>query len=147
MDPEGGGVVVPFSFAGVRLYARGAGALRICLSGSAEGARALLALDESGAAVLIGRLDRLAPGRSRPVSGSRGAAREDLFTSMRWSELSLPAPDGSLLHRAALVGGRRLSSARAWSSERYADLAALDEAIDDGGRCSGAGAHGAPREG
>ena len=129
-DPEGGGVVVPFSFAGVHLYARGAGALRICLSGSAQ-APALLALDESGTAVLT--VDSIA---SRPVDqgqlrGPGRAAREDLFC-MRWSELSLPALEGSL-PRVVLVGGEEVELAGAsLELERYPDLGALARAIDDG---------------
>ena len=70
--PEGEGVQVPFSFSGVRLYARGASELRVHLSVQ-EGAPGLVAVDSAGDPVFSVERIQLRRDRSRCVEG-KGAA-------------------------------------------------------------------------
>ncbi len=110
-----GGLLLPFSFAGVRISATGADGLRVCLTGTDEDGYAVELSDAAGAEV--GRIDALtlrrAPAEAFGRTGANGALH-----GVEWVEagLAAAAPEG---RRWAVVG----TGARA---ERVAaDLTAL----------------------
>jgi acyl transferase domain-containing protein/NADPH:quinone reductase-like Zn-dependent oxidoreductase/NADP-dependent 3-hydroxy acid dehydrogenase YdfG/acyl carrier protein len=77
-----GGVLLPFSWDRVGLYAAGASSLRVCLSvdaGSGRGAASLVAADEAGGLVVsVGSLV-LREAAASQFGGARGGGRESLF--------------------------------------------------------------------
>ena len=126
-----GDVEVPFSFGGVRLHGRGASSLRVRLSAGADGeGLSLLALDHSGEPVLS--IDSL---KTRAIDqGQLKAARRtehDALFALEWVRLAIPSPNGSS-PRVALLGPGEELGGPGIEAERYANLAALEGAIEDG---------------
>ena len=77
---------MPFSFAGVRLFAEGASRLRVRLSQDSGSPFALVAVDEGGAPVIaIERIQARPLDRGAVAGASAGAAR-DLY-EVAWSQL------------------------------------------------------------
>jgi acyl transferase domain-containing protein/acyl carrier protein len=136
LDGEGEGVRVPFSFSGVRLYARGASELRVQLSAqqtAEEGAPGLVAVDSAGDPVLSVERIQARPIDPRLLASARLAGSDSLFT-VEWTELPTPPSDGQPQgdgqpQRLALLGEVEVEGIEA---ERYADLRALDEALAKG---------------
>ncbi|HEV7773322.1 MAG TPA: SDR family NAD(P)-dependent oxidoreductase [Conexibacter sp.] len=124
---------VPFSFAGVRLHARGAAALRVRVEIRQDGeARAitLVATDEAGMPALS--IDQL---EARPLdpallkAAGTTAAKRPLYRRT-WIELK---PDAAPPPRAALVGASEaLLDGAELELDRHPDLASLQRAIADG---------------
>jgi polyene macrolide polyketide synthase len=123
---EGGGesgLRLPFAWRGVSVASPGAAALRVRVNLEDNG---LLAADEAGAAVL--RIDEVL-GRAVDPSQLQGAAqRNRSLYRVEWPELT-PRPAAGAQPRVAILGD---SVAPALDGERYADLAALLEAIEAG---------------
>ncbi len=126
-------VSVPFAFSGVRLHARGAGALRVRLGRQAEDANTLTltAVDQRGERVVsIEALHTRAVDQSQ-FTPLADASRDWLYTSA-WTELSAPAPENAGQVRVAGLGED--IDVGAVGGDGYSDLSALEEAV----------AHGAP---
>ena len=97
--PEGEGVQVPFSFSGVRLYARGASELRVHLSVQ-EGAPGLVAVDSAGDPVFsVERIQLRAIDHAALRAKAPGA--HDALFELDW--VPLPAGEAGV-GRAVLVG-------------------------------------------
>jgi acyl transferase domain-containing protein/acyl carrier protein len=121
---------VPFSFVGVRLYARGASALRVRVGVvDAEQGVTLTAWDDQGAPVFsIERVRLRAIDQEALRAARRG--RDDLY-ELCWRELPVPACDG-MRSAVALLGqhgGPELAGAGVVG---YPDLGALEQALADG---------------
>ncbi|WP_254390400.1 type I polyketide synthase, partial [Streptomyces sp. AC550_RSS872] len=118
-----GGVRLPFSWTGVQLYATGATAARVRLTGSGD-QLALLLTDETGQPVLsVGSLVTRPAAVGRPTGG----ALEEALLHLDWTALDVedvPAPSW------ALVGDDPFGLAGAGSGVRSA--AGLDELAADG---------------
>ncbi len=129
---EGDAVVrVPFSFGGVRLYARGASVLRVRLRQGPESA-SLLALDEQGAAVLSIDSLLLREVEQSALQAHTRAGSDALF-ELQWPPLALSPADGSLL-RVALLDAEpsEIEELPGLQVERYTNLAELLHAIQNG---------------
>ncbi len=116
---------VPFFFSGVRVDARGANMLRVCLTTATERPR-LVALDESGQPLFS--IDSI---KVRPVDPSQIQVRPkhyDTLFELDWKELPAspdePGLDVALLGEAVEVPGLQ--------PERYTDLTALAEQVEAG---------------
>jgi acyl transferase domain-containing protein/NADPH:quinone reductase-like Zn-dependent oxidoreductase/NAD(P)-dependent dehydrogenase (short-subunit alcohol dehydrogenase family)/acyl carrier protein len=134
------GAMVPFSWGAVRLFAGGASALRVRLSGFAgEGANevSFAAVDESGAAVVsVGSLV------SRPVSAEQlaapGGARRDSLFCLDWTVVGgSPSASEVSPRRWALLGADGCELAEGLRAagvdvEAYGKLDALAEALAGG---------------
>ncbi len=124
-------VSVPFAFSGVRLHARGAGALRVRLGRHAEDANTLTlsAVDQRGDRVFsIEALHTRAIDQSQftPIAD---ASRDWLYAS-EWADLPLPSGDDGVRPRLATLGdGPDIGTVE---TERYSDLSALEEAVARG---------------
>jgi NAD(P)-dependent dehydrogenase (short-subunit alcohol dehydrogenase family)/acyl carrier protein len=121
---------LPFSLKGVRLHRRGASSLRVQMERVDEHECSIAAHDEHGAPVLS--VDSLV---ARPVDAgklraARRVGRDSLF-KLQWVEIPLGS-EGVAPERLALLGDTAENLDRAIDC-RYADLAALGEAIDCGG--------------
>ncbi len=127
-------VEVPFAFAGVRLFGRGAGALRVRLAGDGKGSiSSLIAVDELGDPVLS-----IEGVQSRAIDRGRlqavGGPGHDALHGVEWVELPVPSVDGSAQNTALLGDG-----ASAWHAKlgrsiaSYSELSALKDAIEAGG--------------
>jgi malonyl CoA-acyl carrier protein transacylase len=122
-------VGVPFSFSGVRLLGQGANALRMHLGRDGD-TLSVTALDQAGAPVLsIQALKTRVIDQSQLQVAGR-ASHEALF-ELKWAELPLPSPNGSQLHAALLGEGREMEIAGV-ELERHADLAALEQSVEQG---------------
>ena len=97
--PEGEGVQVPFSFSGVRLYARGASELRVHLSVQ-EGAPGLVAVDSAGDPVFSVERIQLRAIDHAALRVKAPRAHDALF-ELDW--VPLPAGEAGV-GRAVLVG-------------------------------------------
>ena len=132
LDGESSGELsVPFSFSGVRLYAGGASALRVCFGlryGEDGGswAASVVAVDEGGAAVFsIDELKTRALDRGALMS--RHGGRDDLY-ELEWVPV-MSSSNGSR-PRVVLLGGGPVGVPG--ELECYADLGALEDAIAGG---------------
>ncbi len=130
-----GEVKVPFSFAGVRLYGRGAGALRVRLGRAGEGdgssAASLSAFDAQGDAVFT--IEEL---RTQAIDLSQmkaaGATGNDALYELGWTEIQPPARDGAGPHVAVLEPSDEPSRPLGAELESYPDLAALEDTAEQG---------------
>ncbi|MFF3801723.1 SDR family NAD(P)-dependent oxidoreductase [Streptomyces sp. NPDC002032] len=123
---------LPFSFAGVRLHATGATAARVRLTPNAAGSLSLTMTDSAGLPVLT--VDELT---SRPVAGADIRERprvEDLF---RLDWVTLPEAPAPSPQSPAVLGSAGDLAAGAEGAVRFADLAALREAVRAGGELPG----------
>ena len=124
LDGESSGELsVPFSFSGVRLYAGGASALRVCFSGHPE-ARSLIAFDEAGTPAFS-----IASVTMRPIDQSalrtQASSHQNWLYTVRWS----PLPTlGSTPVAIAILGDASTN----WGIEApvYPDLSALNTALE-----------------
>ncbi len=147
LDGADAEVSVPFAFSGVRLFGRGASALRVCLRRAPGDAQtlSLFAVDEQGEPVFaIDSLQARAIDQSR-LNAAKGASRDSLY-ELEWVELASVASEGSQPHLAVLGvrrdcdadgGGEHNGEARqilvpANATEEYPDLPALERAIEGG---------------
>jgi acyl transferase domain-containing protein/acyl carrier protein len=143
-------VGVPFAFSGVRLFGRGASALRVRLRADAEnteGALRLSATDERGDPVLSIRSLRARAIDESQLSAARSPSQDALY-ALEWVELTPASPNGSRPRMALLgsvpagggvgVGGGEGDGAaievaiEAAGVERYGELAELERAIEQG---------------
>ena len=145
LDGEDAEVGVPFAFSGVRLFGRGASALRVCLRREAGDGKALslFAVDEQGDAVFaIRSLQARAIDQSQ-LNAAKGAGQDSLY-GLDWVELAAVSINDSLPH-VALLGthddsggsGERNGAgagirAPEIEMEGYPDLSALESAIEQG---------------
>jgi pimaricinolide synthase PimS1 len=145
LDGEDAEVGVPFAFSGVRLFGRGASALRVCLRREAGDAKSLslIAVDEQGDPVFsIRSLQARAIDQSQ-LNAAKGAGHNSLY-ELEWVELAAVSTNGSLprvavlgTHHDAAGGGARNGAgepirAPGIEMENYPDLAALERAIEQG---------------
>jgi pimaricinolide synthase PimS1 len=147
LDGEGAEVNVPFAFSGVRLFGRGASALRVCLRKEPgdERALSLFAVDEQGGAVFaIRSLKARAIDRSQ-LNAAKGAGHDSLY-ELEWIELAAAVESNGARARVVELGADRTAAAAAGESEvvgegigvlgidvdRFRDLAALEDAIEQG---------------
>ncbi|WP_189939315.1 type I polyketide synthase, partial [Streptomyces sulfonofaciens] len=133
-DPAALQLGVPFSWAGVTLYAAGAARLRVRIGIVDADTLSLTIADGTGAPVLgVESLTTRQVGADQLAAAK--PARQDLFT-LAWSPLSAtaepaaPASFAVLGEDAAGLGG--LLSAAGLAGGAYADLAALSAAVADG---------------
>jgi acyl transferase domain-containing protein/surfactin synthase thioesterase subunit/acyl carrier protein len=127
-------VGVPFAFSGVRLFGRGAGALRVCLYTDTEDAEKLgvFAVDERGEPVFSIRSLHV-----RAIDQSQlsmpGASAGDSLYEVEWSEIPAPDPDGPPAHVVTIgsEGGLRDVGIEL---EGYEGLVELEGAIERGAR-------------
>ncbi|MFF3129778.1 SDR family NAD(P)-dependent oxidoreductase, partial [Streptomyces sp. NPDC057908] len=122
---EATGVGLPFAWSGVSLYAVGASVLRVRITPTASGIR-LLAADGSGSPVAHVESLVLRPVTAEQLAAS-GADQDALF-HLDWTPLSVPPlPSDGPARRWAVIGEDWPVSLGA---EPYADLAAVDPAVD-----------------
>ncbi len=126
-------VEVPFAFSGVRLFGRGAGALRVRLAGDGEGSIAsLFAVDELGDPVFsIQGLQTRAIDQSQLKVAASSAGSNDALHGVEWVELLAPSANGSQPRVVVLGAGAALGRSKI-DLESHADLAALKDAIEQG---------------
>ncbi len=133
-EGESVGVRLPFAWSGVRMYARGASRLRVCISPGEGDTIALAVADECGAPVAAVESLAARPLSPALLSAARGARHDSLFAvewvslaaapmgaAGRWAILGSPPPEAVAGLRAAGVG-----------VDTYADLAALGAALAEG---------------
>ncbi|MGA7704027.1 MAG: type I polyketide synthase [Solirubrobacteraceae bacterium] len=133
-DEHEGEVTVPFAWRGVRLFGRGATALRVCLDGSATSGISLSVADETGAQ--IANVESLA---TRAIEvGQLGAARGSNGRSplcLEWVALP-PGPFAAEASWAFLDAGNMAVSDALWQGAEHADvyddLGSLRQALDSG---------------
>ncbi|GAB7143480.1 type I polyketide synthase [Mycobacterium riyadhense] len=121
---------LPFVWAGVSLWSRGAAVLRVMLSPNESGSLSIAAVDESGAPVLaVDSLD------VRPIDAAALAAMSspgvESLHALEWT----PIPtDGAAPQRMVILEGGPLNLVDIVGEniERFADLALLSEAIRAG---------------
>jgi acyl transferase domain-containing protein/NADPH:quinone reductase-like Zn-dependent oxidoreductase/acyl carrier protein len=129
-----GEVSVPFSFTGVRLFAQGAGSLRVRLA-KIDGGLRLFAADPQGEPVLsIEGLQVRAIDQSQLKTAARDAEHNALY-ALDWTEQP-PAPtvgENSQIQIAVLDPGNQTTPVLPGiEAERYTDLKALEAAIEQG---------------
>ncbi len=132
---EGAGPRLPFSFNGVRLYATGAGSLRVRLSPAGPDAVSLVVSDEAGG--LVASVESLLAREvsSAQLGAARGGHRESLF-GMDWSVVpGLPEASGAgvvvLGAEGSVLAGSLVGAGR--PVEVYSDLVVLGEALEEEG--------------
>ncbi len=123
---------LPFSFNGVELYRRGAGALRVHLSPAGTDGMSLVAVEESGA--LVASMRSVVPRKVSPeqLAGARGGFRDSLLR-MDWVDPPSAIPVGEW----ALLGAEGVGLIGALQAAGecpgvYGDLKALGVAVDGG---------------
>ena len=117
---------IPFSFSGVRLHRRGAGSLRVRVTGGERSWRLNATADDGTPVVSVDALE------TRPLDASRLATqrgRRDALFAVEWTPLS-EAPKPDELRLAALGEGPPIEDELA--IERYEDLKALGDAVAAG---------------
>ena len=128
----GGGLPeVPFSFSGVRLRRRGAVSLRVRLT-IGEGSCSVVGVDDDGAVVVV--IDEVRTRRLDAGGLVGGEGRRDALFCVEWTQLpgAGRAPQGvrlAVLGEDAVIGG-----SGGVAVERYADVAALSDAVAAGAR-------------
>ncbi|MET8074557.1 type I polyketide synthase, partial [Streptomyces sp. NPDC005271] len=124
---------LPFSWQGVRLYAAGAGSLRVRLSPTSTPGIAVTVTDDAG--LPVASIDALV---LRPVTGDQlQAARGhgDSLFRQGWTEVTpVAAPDGAPPLRWAAIGAEAAAVVRAAGADAdpYEDLEALGTAMAEG---------------
>ncbi len=131
---QSGEVGVPFSFSGVRLFGRGASALRVRLSRDAQDAQTMIlsAVDEQGEpAFTITALQTRAIDQNQ-LQSTRSGGHDSLY-ELAWGEISTPSPNGSRPHVAVLDATAPTGVLVSGSEfESHAELADLELAIEQG---------------
>jgi acyl transferase domain-containing protein/acyl carrier protein len=138
--PGGGGLRLPFSFAGVELHAAGASSLRVCLSAAPGDTVSLAVADDTGA--LVASIDSLVA-RELPAAQLRAAGHGhgEALLGMNWTEVTA-APDAATSDLVVLGGEDPALAASlgglGHAVEVHADLVALRGAIEERGAVPGA---------
>ncbi|MGA8363767.1 MAG: SDR family NAD(P)-dependent oxidoreductase [Solirubrobacteraceae bacterium] len=130
---QSGEVGVPFSFSGVRLFGRGAGAVRVRLARDAQDAQTmtLSAIDEQGDPVFaIAALQTRAIDQSQ-LRVAQGAGDDSLY-ELEWAEAPTPSLNGSRPRVAVLGSAGEAMRVSGIELERYQDIPALEHAIEQG---------------
>ncbi|MFI1919817.1 type I polyketide synthase, partial [Nocardia sp. NPDC020380] len=123
-DRVDGGHRMPFSWTGVRLDRRGVSRLRVRAVATSESSLRLDAVDDAGAAVVsVGSLV-VRPVEREHLASSPGASSRSLL-ALEWAEVATEPPTEPV--RIAHLGGGETGG-----DNRYANLAALDEAVAGG---------------
>lgn len=127
---HGAELEAPFVFKGVKLCVAGASSLRVHLSVSGNRQLSLVASDQTGADVLSieAMITRAIDAKS--LRNVRRAATGSLF-HIDWVQASLDAPNGSQ-PRVWVLGHDTAVWAASVEVERFADLAAVREALEGG---------------
>ncbi|MFC0597432.1 type I polyketide synthase, partial [Streptomyces palmae] len=125
-------ILLPFSWAGLRLHATGAGELRVRIAPAADNSLSITAADANGAHVVT--LDALTV---RPVSAAELAQgqRADSRSLFRLDWISPATPAGTSTARTAVIGPDRERAALEAvlpDADGYQDLAALRTATAGG---------------
>ena len=128
-DADGGPLEVPFSFSGVRLRRRGAVSLRVRLS-IGEGSSSVVAVDDDGAVVVVIDEVRTRPLDAGGLAGRKGQ-RDGLFC-VEWTQLPGAARTPQGVRLAVLGEGAVIEESGGLTVERYADVAALSDAVAAG---------------
>ncbi len=133
-DDKAMAVGVPFAFSGVRLFGRGAGALRVCLYTDAEDAEKLgvFAVDEQGEPVFSIRSLHVRAIDQSQLSMPGASARDSLY-EIEWTEVAAPAADGPPAHVVAIGSKGELRDVNL-ELESYEGVAELEGAIEQGAR-------------
>ncbi len=127
-------VEVPFSFSGVRLRGRGAGALRVRLARDPDDTRTLnlLAVDQQGDPVFaVQSLRARAIDRSQ-LGAVKDTGHYDSLYELAWVELPVGSAEGSWPRLAMLGASGQDMPGVSVQLERYADLTALESAVEQG---------------
>jgi acyl transferase domain-containing protein/acyl carrier protein len=125
---EPGHVLLPFAFRGVEAYRHGASAVRVAMRADADGIQELTATDPNGHLVwTMSGLD------SRPADAAalRSAGAADLLLTPRWEPIPVAGEMDSMQRSVAVIGDVPVGAATELL-DRYADLAALRDAVDRG---------------
>jgi short-subunit dehydrogenase/acyl carrier protein len=138
-EPDGGEgqILLPFSWAGLRLHSAGATALRIRVTATAAGRLTLTAADSTGTPVVTLENLALRPLQSDRLDQARLATRNSLFRPI-WRPVPVPAAEPSApAALAAVVAADADPTAAALlaalpGARRYADLGVLRDAIAAG---------------
>ncbi|MFJ9847724.1 SDR family NAD(P)-dependent oxidoreductase, partial [Kitasatospora sp. NPDC101155] len=125
---------LPFVWSGVSLHAVGATELRVRLAPAGTDAVSLQVADAAGAPVAVVESLVLRPVSAEQIGAAQAAARDSLFR-VEWTELRVPDEVAAPAGRAWL--GEVPAGLSSVAGERYADLAALAEAIDAGAEVPG----------
>jgi acyl transferase domain-containing protein/NADPH:quinone reductase-like Zn-dependent oxidoreductase/acyl carrier protein len=133
-------VQVPFSFCGVRLYGQGASSLRVRIGrgelkdaslGGEPSPLSVIALDQAGAPIFsIQTLKTRAIDQSQLELSAR--RDQDGLYELQWVQLAMPSANGSVAAVAA-IGIDAQADLPGLEFERFPDLAALQQTLEDGG--------------
>ncbi len=132
-DGQSAEVEVPFAFSGVRLFGRGAGALRVRLARDADDPQTmtLAAIDEAGDPVLaIAALQTRAIDQSQ-LRAAAGTSHDSLY-ELEWVKVPTPSVNGSRPRVAVLGSADDGILASGIEPESYPDLPSLERAIAQG---------------
>ncbi len=134
VDHEQKRLRLPFSFTGMRVYAQGAGALRIHVSPAGADGMSMVAVDEQGALVASMQALVLRAVSPEQLASARRGRQESLFC-VNWTTVSAATPPVAI-DEWALLGaeGEGLASAlrAAGACPRvYEDLSSLGAALDE----------------
>ncbi len=137
---EGGRLQLPFSFNGVRLYTRGASTLRVHLTAAVDtGGMSLVAVDESGA--LVASMRSLVPRKVSPeqLANAQANNQEPPLLHIDWVTVPVSTEPERFSGELALLSSEDATLGEALADTGvavgvYADLQALGEAIEEGGR-------------
>jgi NAD(P)-dependent dehydrogenase (short-subunit alcohol dehydrogenase family)/acyl carrier protein len=134
MDGDGSPEVgVPFAFSGVRLFGRGASALRVRLGsvGDDDLTLGLVAVDEQGEAVFsVRELRARAIDQGQLDAAKRGPGGDSLY-AIDWVEVP-PSATTDMPARVVAVGLDEESHCLGGEIENYTDLTELEHAIEQG---------------
>jgi acyl transferase domain-containing protein/short-subunit dehydrogenase/acyl carrier protein len=119
---------MPFSLSGVRLHQSGAGSLRVRIGPTGEHGSSLEALDDTGVPVLTVESMVSRPVDAGKLQAARGAGHDSLFR-LEWVQVVFASADGASRQLVSL-GDEDVAGLGAGMEQRYADLAALGEAVD-----------------
>ncbi len=114
-----------FGWSGVRHYASGSSSLRVRITDAEGSSRSVVALDETGAPVLSADAASYRPVNTQQLARVNRSADDSLF-GLEWVRLAQRSQDTK--QRIAALGGLDAVGVE----ERYADLAALSEAVQAG---------------
>ncbi len=124
---SGGGLHLPFSLRGVRLYRTGVDSLRVCIGSAGEPTSSITALDDTGAPVLSVASIVARPLDTGKLKLARRTGHDPLYRP-DWVRLPLASPHPGAT-RLALLGDADAAGLGGEIEHCYADLTALEEAI------------------
>ncbi|KAA1247240.1 SDR family NAD(P)-dependent oxidoreductase, partial [Mycobacterium simiae] len=122
---------LPFAWAGVSVFSRGASVLRVMLSPNQTGGLGIAAVDQSGAAVLAVESLAVRPINAAALAAVSSHGVESLYT-VNWT----PVPVGDAAPRTAVTidgGPLHLADIAGENIVRVTDLVSLIEAVRTGG--------------